>query len=402
MREVRAEVDVVRGSPPADAPWLAADNAALIGTYWPHNWGHHLGDELFPAFRLLRRFGMLAPPGSPATADPLLIVHPNCTLGGAGPPIGCKVQAANTRQLLTRRPLLTSGSVPEGFFCARNLALGGSHYGIKHAGDGDWVYFGAHLLARAGRDPSARPRSQRILLLEKKGKRAVANVRALAAHLARTFGVPTDVLNPSDLKFPAQMDAMARTTVLITPCGGIAFSSLFLPPGAAMVYVCYHEPATGRAGSIENVFRTSTSVAALYYPTEAHEARVPQREELAALRERYGEHVQPARDLSVIEPDPRKLALVVHAALLHAEAHMGLPSPSFRPPGPGTAVYPRSAALLNASRCEAMLERAREALPGREVLASEWGFGKPLGDLAREMEGTAAKKAMRGLEDWCR
>ncbi|KAK9826354.1 hypothetical protein WJX81_001448 [Elliptochloris bilobata] len=65
----------------------------------------------------------------------------------------------------------------------------------------------------------------------------------------------------------ARLEAMARTAILITPCGGTGAISIFLPPGATAIVMNYYNDAAGVSMQLEEKFYSNVEhVKYQYFP----------------------------------------------------------------------------------------------------------------------------------------
>ena len=86
-----------------------------------------------------------------------------------------------------------------------------------------------------------------ITVLRKRGKRAPINHDEMVAFLSREFTGAADVLtlDVSNTSIAMQLETLARTTILVSPSGGIAMAAPFLPPGSIIVQFGFYAATIG-------------------------------------------------------------------------------------------------------------------------------------------------------------
>jgi len=93
-------------------------------------------------------------------------------------------------------------------------------------------------------DPNFVPRTHLIVILDKKGKRAIKNVSSLYLHLKKKFPLlKVKLVDPSKIELRDQIILMSKATVLITPRGGISFIGMYQSPGAFSICLESPDPA---------------------------------------------------------------------------------------------------------------------------------------------------------------
>ena len=85
------------------------------------------------------------------------------------------------------------------------------------------------------------PPQHTILLVRKEGRRAIHNIDAVRAHVEARYGrlAAVEVTGFAGLTMQQQLQLVARTTLAISPCGGISMILPFLPDGAHAILMNY-------------------------------------------------------------------------------------------------------------------------------------------------------------------
>lgn len=222
--------DIIYHSIPPETMWSPTKTTVLTEAFWPENVGHALGDDFFPIYRLAKSFGKFE-------KDLGVIFHPSCLERGAFEK-GCDHHQQMSELLLERpwesvsSPLFRSGQI-----CFENLLVGTRRLGMSHASEGVWEPFIGQIKENLNLDPNRLPRKQKIHLFYKIGRRRILNYPEIKQHLEKRFNVEVEIINPADFTLEEQVRIFQDTTIVITPCGGISFSSVFLPKGASAIFL---------------------------------------------------------------------------------------------------------------------------------------------------------------------
>lgn len=183
-------------------------------------------------YRLAKAFGLWN------RRDLQVIFHPECSTRGGDNVRGCEHHQEMSEMLLDR-PLeskktpLWAGGKP---VCFKNLLVGTRQLGMGTPSEGIWPPFVREIKQHFGLALTPKPRKQKISIFRKNGRRTFTNYDALAAHLRRRFGVEVELIDPASFTIKDQIFKLEKTTVIVSPCGGVSFSSMFLPPGASAVF----------------------------------------------------------------------------------------------------------------------------------------------------------------------
>jgi len=333
--------------------WLDADVAALVSLHVPQNFGHSLGDDVFAVYSMARAFGVL-------TDDIQVLVHPDgacdrldnivqsCDhteklFGLLAPRRGSplvlgrdapfKMSGNGTSSFLASEPADNDRAAatqrPQPLVCVKRLLAGSPRMGMRFdlQGLGLWDEFIDFILRDINRAPGipAGPTDQRILVFHKgEGQRRAINEAEMATYLRETFEIPVDVVDIATLTLEDQVQLVRKYSVVVTPCGGISFSTPFLGPGASAVYMGFWDTKQNASVQMERyIWQRQFHVNHFYYNVLADETApvsggdipfwwpLTDPTELLFMRYRYG-------DVHVVLP---RMARVVYEALNSAEKH---------------------------------------------------------------------------------
>lgn len=217
--------------------WSPAQTSVLTESFWPENYGHALGDDFLPIYRLATSFGLWS-------RDLGVIFHPDCSRRG-GAQRGCEHHEEMSKLLLDR-PLESVGTgiwPGEGQkLCFENLLVGTRALGMGLPSEGSWSPFIAEIKSHLALPIYYRPSRQKITLFYKHGRRTILNYEPLQQRLQERFGVQVEIVNPASFTLEEQIVMMQDTTVVVSPCGGVSFSSVFLPKGVSAIFLEYVPP----------------------------------------------------------------------------------------------------------------------------------------------------------------
>lgn len=205
-----------------------------------HNVGHVLLDDAFPMFEMLSNFGLLDPDRTTVFGKHRF----NCT----ETPDLCRKFVAPFWRPITAKPIryLESG-------CFKTVLAGSGNATAVHPFGGGSANGRAYLMDKfvesimrhAGLvlpSPPPDPNRPLVLLVAKQGKRNFSNIDDVHRHLVAR-GFPTYVGKPEVkitrdlhlLSIAEQFRLLQRTSVLVTPCGGVSMVGHFLPRNAHIV-----------------------------------------------------------------------------------------------------------------------------------------------------------------------
>ena len=284
-RSVDHTFRVRHASVPAHAEYLQTPTIIKVAPLAPANFGHFLGNALYPAFVAAWRLF-----GARAASTPLQVLFAGVNQtdiramarrcerwraeGGARAGDGATRCARHTElvakfvsQLLpavSAEPPLWEGELPRlaaqrssKLLCAEALVVGTGDLGFstKYRLDGGagrhppqllWSDFVEHASARllAPRlPPSSRRPPLGAALVMKLGRRApsAGAYASLRASIEATLGLEVNLVEPHKLSVRRQLEEMSRAAVAVSPDGGASFACAFLADGAAVVILGYLE-----------------------------------------------------------------------------------------------------------------------------------------------------------------
>ncbi|KAK4049306.1 hypothetical protein OIV83_004243 [Microbotryomycetes sp. JL201] len=267
---------LVSGTVPPDSLWSPAETTILTEAWWPENFGHALGDDYLPVYRLAQYFDRFD------SARLSVIFHPSCQdRGSPGEERdrGCS-HHLEISNLLLDTPIIDANSSAlfrkKGPVCFKELLVGTGGVRMGFPAEGHvWSDFASTIKKRSGIDPSYLPGKQRITIMYKARKRTFTNYDELVQSLRDRFNVEVELLDPNELSLTDQLAVLSRTTVLVSPCGGISFSAAFLPPGASAVFSDYWDTRANRSFSMEKyIFTQMSDLTSFYYTVDKKDVSV--------------------------------------------------------------------------------------------------------------------------------
>jgi capsular polysaccharide biosynthesis protein len=143
-------------------------------------------------------------------------------------------------EMLLDRPLETKSSPlwsNNQTVCFKNLLVGTRGLGMSTASERIWPPFVAEIKSHFGLQLRPQPKAQKITVFRKNGRRTLTNYEEVADHLRKRFDVEVEVWEPATFSIRDQIKYLETTTVVVTPCGGVSFTSLFLPAGSSAIFV---------------------------------------------------------------------------------------------------------------------------------------------------------------------
>jgi hypothetical protein len=174
-------------------------------------------------------------------------------------------------------------------------------------------------LSNLGVNPNRTPKKPRITVSIKKGKRALANNDELVDHLRKTF--PNYEIDALELRslggWKAELEYLLDTSILITPCGGVSMSAMFLPHNAALIIVDYYNLRKQVSfGMEERLWANLGYVRPFHYPFTLDEVEMPE----GHARDDY----QEMRDWGQVRVNLERMTTIVKAAMSHTDNFMVL------------------------------------------------------------------------------
>lgn len=209
------------------------------------NLGHVLWEDAFPILVNMIRLGVYTPCLKILRAQPCQLTR------SYGPPGLC-----NKFEDSFLRPLVGACGMVALFsdliqqhkedVCFEHLMVGGTYGAFdeerNNIGKEPYVrFYRKVLLAWHGVNPLDRPKSHQILLVFKKGQRRIVNFNAVASKVAEEFQnlAHTCYTGFADATVSDQLRMMQKTTVAVSPCGGISMMLPFLPEGSFVILMNY-------------------------------------------------------------------------------------------------------------------------------------------------------------------
>lgn len=168
-----------------------------------------------------------------------------------------------------------------------------------------------------GLSPNHTPKKSRITVSIKDGKRSIFNHGEMLAHLEKTF--PSHEIDAIELYklggWQQELQYLQDTAVLITPCGGVSMSAMFLPHGAAMIIVDYwNTKKNNTVGMEERLWANLGFIRAYHYPFTENEVVLDE----SRKRDSYGD----MRDWGRVKVDVERMEMLVRDALHHVDSFM--------------------------------------------------------------------------------
>ena len=328
---------LTRSAIPADAVWAAASAHALYHQFWPENFGHVLGDDVYPVWQQLRRFGVSEP------RDVQVLGWLPCEYSGKDD--GSRQRACdNTHglfQTISDRPWQhvdaffaahhanASGDADDAaLVCVEQLVVGHGLNGMYWQGR-DWPLFIDHVTRHFAPDTRAtRPQQLSILVTRKTNRRRIVNFDAVVAYLRRAFDVPVDVWEPHTLPFEEQVRRVRSYPVLVTPCGGISFVSPFMAAGSSAVYVDFFDARWNTTAPMEEyVWQHDPRLARYHYHIRRDDIRGLDEEAMRrdGVEAAGWDEKRLWRNYPLLHVEPVRMAYFVMHALRRAATRLGLP-----------------------------------------------------------------------------
>lgn len=171
-------------------------------------------------------------------------MHPDCSTRGEPKSAkrGCEHHTEMSEMLFSRpmetkrSPLWTSPSSPNTPICFKNLVVGARRLGMLFPSEGQWPQFAAEVKKNLNLPSHPTLYRQKIVIFRKNGRRTFVNYDELADHLRKRFAVSVELVDPTMYGIREQLVKLSDATVVISPCGGVSFTAMFVPPGASAIF----------------------------------------------------------------------------------------------------------------------------------------------------------------------
>ncbi|GAA5905305.1 hypothetical protein JCM6882_003740 [Rhodosporidiobolus microsporus] len=293
----------------------------LMGSFWPHNFGHALGDDLFPAYRLLRNFDLVRP-------DNYYVFHQSCRQRGGD--VGCENAKAIASTLSTHEYQHVGGDLfpdTETTTCFADVVMGPATLSMRHVDERSWPEMVKHMKKTIGLQANKPLKKHKVVVIRKNGRRTWLNYQEVQEHIEQTYGVETLLVDPARLTVPEQLALLDETTVMVTPPGGVSFSSTFLHKNAVAIYAEWWSEAQGRSFPMDQeVYTWNPDIHPLFYPLSRSDLSLDRSaidpQQLATLDDN-----QIAQGYSNITISLPRLDLYLRTAFAHASKGMGMRLP---------------------------------------------------------------------------
>ncbi|GAA6033699.1 hypothetical protein JCM8097_004388 [Rhodosporidiobolus ruineniae] len=233
----------------------------IMGSFWPQNFGHALGDDSLPAFRLLRQYELVQ-------KDNYYVFHQSCKQRGGD--VGCKNERG-VMEFLTTKPYQEIGGelFPDADteVCFADVVMGPNEVTMRRVDERAWPDMIQHMKRQAGIKPNGPIKKHKVVIIEKHGRRTWLNFKEVREHIEKTYGVETILINPAAMTVKEQMALLDATTVLVTPPGGASFSSEFLHKGATAVFAEWWSERDQRSYPMDQeIYTWNADLHPLFYP----------------------------------------------------------------------------------------------------------------------------------------
>ena len=268
------------------------------------NFGHFLLDDAYAVWETVRSFDPVTSthhsrstkPNSSADGDERLYARDSVQVllitacADYAPQLQplCTKFAASLFPVVSSRPVLGLQSAYSHYgvspqteqLCFETLIAGSGNAGAVGWGPNNrdraaaFAAFRADMYAAHGLDPYRRPAQHHLVLVDKRGRRGFANVRAAYEQLKLTpryADVRMTVVD--DFKqwtFAEQLRLLQSATIVLSPCGGISMLFLLLPHRSTLIVSTYPERSDN--GSIRSVrmegalWEWQANVRVVHYP----------------------------------------------------------------------------------------------------------------------------------------
>jgi hypothetical protein len=176
----------------------------------------------------------------------------------------------------------------------------------------------SHKVRKAMADPITQ---HQILVIKKDGRRGILKTEALTKRLTKTYPHANVLcLDPSRLSLMDQIELAQRTTVLLTPPGGVSYFAFFLRARATAVFTGVWHPGSKKGYILEvSVWEYFNRITSLYYDIK-NEAEVTIEAPGNTTRRSDGDF----RDYGAVTLDPARIMPLMASAVSASGSALGL------------------------------------------------------------------------------
>jgi hypothetical protein len=266
--------DVVRRSLNVTNYFLETDVVVLFDSFWPENFGHAMGDDFFRVWKMLRRFGF-------DNVDDVLIANllvPCNYWKLSNSSRACLFHDELARSFSQHRIIRSVSELMQDhdLVCAKFVVAGSGNLGMMDLTPNfEDMFFLAKRLKQGFNIIDVNPTRHKIVFMNKTAgehPRSIRNGQHILDYLKRYLQhdiVELDVLNST---IQDQISLVNDATVLITPDGGISYTSLFLPLGASVLHIGIYDNRKNESELIEHLmFDNLPQHKHFFYPLQSGE-----------------------------------------------------------------------------------------------------------------------------------
>jgi hypothetical protein len=169
---------------------------------------------------------------------------------------GCR-NAEELHSVITTQPYQKLGGdlFPDSstMTCFADVVLGTEQLSMRFKDERSWPDMVTQM-KRIALPKQKTIKQHKVVVIEKHGRRTWLNYPEVRDHIEAKYGVETLLVNPADLTVAEQLALLDETTVLVTPPGGVSFSSPFLRKSAVAIYVEWWSEEKGRSFPVRSFF----------------------------------------------------------------------------------------------------------------------------------------------------
>ena len=231
----------------------SAHHTVLTEAIVAENYGHWMTDNIITAFHMAFNFGLNG-------NDMQLLYVGRCDVKYSKSPeelSRCERLSKELSSLISKYPVITSrqgdklftnsrtGVSSRKIACFQKLVMGYNYFlnperSPQYASGAMFRDFRKTAVSSMGLNVNP-PQKHLVTVFVKNGRRRWMNTPDVEQYLEKSF--PSTIFrlaDPSKLSLREQVELVAQTTVLVTPCGGVSYSAFFLAPGSSLLLVDYY------------------------------------------------------------------------------------------------------------------------------------------------------------------